>query len=166
VTEGDSPAVPADPAQVAARLRRAVGGLVRATRRADVLDPIPAAVMDLLDREGPMTTADLAASRQVRHQTMAATVKDLKDAGYITAVPHRDDGRKKVLGLTEHGRAALDDDRGSRVRQLAGAIEGTLSNEEVHTLSRALELLERVTAAITGNTSSPGPEPAPITGDW
>jgi DNA-binding MarR family transcriptional regulator len=166
MTEGDSLAVPADPAQVAARLRRAVGGLVRATRRADVLAPIPAAAMDLLDRQGPMTTADLAASRQVRHQTMAATVKDLRDVGYITAVPDQDDGRKKVLSLTARGRAALDDDRGSRVRQLAGAIADTLSDEEVHTLAQALMLLERVTVAITGNIGPPESEPAPITGDW
>ena len=166
MTEGDSPAVPADPAELAARLRAAVGGLVRATRRADVLAPVPSAVMGLLDQEGPMTTADLAATRQVRHQTMAATVKDLRDAGYITAVPDQDDGRKKVLSLTAHGRAALDDDRGSRVRQLADAITGTLTDEEMHALAEALVLLERVTTAITGDISPAGPEPAPVTGDW
>ena len=147
-------------------MRRAVGGLVRATRNADVLAPIPAAVMDLLDREGPMTTADLAARRQVRHQTMAATVKELKDTGYVTAVPHQADGRKKVLSLTADGRAALDNDRTGRVRQLADAIAGALSNEEACALARALVLIERVTAAIAANMRPSGPEPPPITGDW
>jgi hypothetical protein len=54
----------------------------------------------------------------------------------------------------------------ARVSQLAGAIAGTLGDEEVHALALALVLLDRVTAAITGNISPPGAEPAPITGDW
>jgi len=46
---------------VAARLRVSVGEPVLAIRSVNVLSPINTVVMDLLDREGPMTTADLAA---------------------------------------------------------------------------------------------------------
>jgi len=62
-----------------------------------------------------------------------------------------------LSGLTERTKSAASP---------RGAIEGTLSDDEVHALARAIVLLERVTATITGNTSPPGPEPAPITGDW
>ncbi|HEX3488899.1 MAG TPA: MarR family transcriptional regulator [Streptosporangiaceae bacterium] len=166
MTDDDGPAGPADPGQVAARLRLAVAALVRATRGADVLAPIPAAVLDLLDREGPMTTADLAARRQVRHQTMAATVRELHDLGYVAAVPDGADGRKKLLSLTAAGRAVLDDDRQSRVRRLAEAIGRTLSNDERSALAQALPLVERISVTITEETVPPRPERPPITGDW
>jgi DNA-binding MarR family transcriptional regulator len=166
MTDDAGPADPADPGQVAARLRLAVGALVRATRGADGLAPIPAAVLDLLDRDGPMTTADLAARRQVRHQTMAATVSELHNLGYVAAVPDRADGRKKLLSLTAAGRAVLDDDRRGRVRRLAEAIGRTLSNDELSALDRALPLVERITMTITEGSGPPGPERPPITGDW
>jgi DNA-binding MarR family transcriptional regulator len=166
MTDGDGGAGPDDVGQVAVRLRRAVGDLVRATRGDDVLAPIPAGVMDLLDREGPLTTADLAVRRQVRHQTMAATIRELRDLGYVDAVPHPADGRMKVLSLTDAGRSALDDDRKGRVRRLADAIGGSLSGEEVRVLAQALTLIERVTAAVAAGTGPVRPGRSPITGDW
>lgn len=165
VTVSDDPAREANPAQVAARLRTVVGNLVRAARGGDTLAPIPAAVMDLLDREGALTTADLAARRRVRHQTMAVTVTDLRNLGYVDAGPHPVDGRKKVLNLTADGRSALNYDRKGRVKRLSDAV-ATLSDEEVGTLADALELIERVTAAITGDVSSARSGKPPVPGDW
>jgi DNA-binding MarR family transcriptional regulator len=153
-------------ALVAARLRVTVGELVRATRSEDVLSPIPAAAMDLLDRGGPMTTADLAARRQVRHQTMAVTVKELLDDGYLASVPHAVDGRKKLLSLTAAGKRALENDREGRVKRLADAIKDALSDDERHVLFEALGLIARVTVNISARTEHSNNAYGPLTGDW
>ncbi|MBL0885933.1 MarR family winged helix-turn-helix transcriptional regulator [Myceligenerans indicum] len=144
----DSSPPGADPHATAAHLRRAVGDLVRAGRARDGLPPVPAAVMDLLDRNGPMTTSDLAAIRRVRHQTMAATVKELVQAGHVAAVADPADGRKKVLDLTPAGQDALDGDREARLGRLADAMARCLDEHEVRELSAALGLVDRITAAL------------------
>lgn len=157
----------ANPHTVAARLRVTTGELVRAARTADTLPPMKAAVLDLLDRRGPMTTADLAAARQVRHQTMAGTVKELAAAGHVAAVQDAHDGRKKVLHLTPPGRDALDRDRKDRVGRLADALSRTLGHSELQDLADALDLIDRVTAAMSQQADTPGaPDRAPVTGGW
>ncbi len=150
-----------DAARVASHLRRSVGELVRVTRGADALSPIPAAVMDLLDREGPLTTADLASRRQVRHQTMSVTVKELLDAGLLLSIPHRVDGRKKMLDLTPEGRRVLQRDRVRRVTRLTEAIETTLDDQGLRTLARALELIDQVAANVSPGAAVNGGGRAP-----
>lgn len=152
--------------ELAAHLRAAVSALVRSTRSVDRLAPIPAAVLDLLDARGPMTTADLAASRGVRHQTMAATVKELAQAGYLTAGPDPDDARKKILTLTTSGKSALDGDRHQRVGVLAEALDRALDEEDRHTMAHALTLIDRITATLVDTRSSLQVEREPITGAW
>ncbi|WP_377266793.1 MarR family winged helix-turn-helix transcriptional regulator [Peterkaempfera sp. SMS 1(5)a] len=134
---------------MAAHLRAAVSALVRSTRTVDQLAPTPAAVLDLLDVRGPMTTADLAASRGVRHQTMAATVKELTDAGCLTVGPDPDDGRKKILTLTTSGKSAIDADRRRRVGVLAEALDKSLNEDDRHILAHALNLIDRITGTVT-----------------
>lgn len=133
---------------LADHLRTAVSALVRNTRAADRLAPIPSAALDLIDQRGPMTTADLAASRGVRHQTMAATVKDLAGAGYLTARPDPADARKKVLALTPLGKSAIDADRRQRVAILAAAVELTLDGEDRLVLAQSLDLIDRIAEAV------------------
>ena len=154
------------PEQLAGDLRVTVGDLVRATRTADELGPVPAAVLDLLDRHGAMTTADLAARRGVRHQTMAATVKELTSARYVKAHPDPADARKKVLALTRAGKTAIDEDRGARVGLLARTIAGTLDDDERRVLAGALALIGRLTAAMadTGPPAASGRDL--VTGAW
>lgn len=166
-----APAGPSpDSARLAADLRSSVSDLVRAARVADRLGPIPASVLDLLDRRGAMTTADLAAGRQVRHQTMAATVKELIDAGLLATRPDPSDARKKLLGLTPEGKSAIDADREERVGLLAGALEATLDADERRLLAQALTLLDRVTVAVTVAVADAAPvhggDRGPITGAW
>lgn len=160
--------LPEDPSPLAAALRSTIGTLVRATRGTDRLAPIPAAVLDLLDRHGPMTTAELAAGRGVRHQTMAATVKELVDAGYLAARPDPGDARKKVLELTPEGGIAIEADRRGRVSVLARALTEALDDEERRVVAEALSLIDRVTASIdTSNRTEPRNERGTtITGAW
>lgn len=155
------------PQAVAARLRIVAGDLVRAGRAADTLAPVPAAVMDLLDRHGPMTTADLAAARQVRHQTMATTIKELVEGGRVKAVPDASDGRKKLLRLTAIGTSDLERDREARVSRLSAALSRALDSDELRDLARALVLVDKVTEALAQDVrAEPAPDRGPITGDW
>jgi DNA-binding MarR family transcriptional regulator len=103
-----------------------------------------------------MTTADLAAARQVRHQTMAATVKELTDAGLLAAGPDPDDARKKILTLTPSGTAAITEDRQRRVAVLAEALDAALDEAERRDLAHALDLIDRIarSAGRTGSTGS------------
>jgi DNA-binding MarR family transcriptional regulator len=153
------------PAELAADLRRAISALVRTTRPTDELAPSPAAVLDLLDTRGPLTTAELAAARGVRHQTMAATVKDLTEAGHVSAEPDPADARKKLLTLTPSGTSAIRDERRRRVARLADAVDAALDDADRRTLARALELVDRVTNAVAQRRPA-GPDGQPLTGDW
>ncbi|GAA2112107.1 hypothetical protein GCM10009759_54580 [Kitasatospora saccharophila] len=154
------------PDRLAADLRTAVGALVRATRSEDRLAPIPAAVLDLLDLHGALTTAELAAGRGVRHQTMAATVKELTAAGHLAAGDDPSDARKKVLRLTAAGKAAIEQDRRHRVGLLSRALADTLDDAERRELASALTLLGRVTAALAESGAAPRADRGPVTGAW
>ncbi|GGV54536.1 MarR family transcriptional regulator [Streptomyces griseoflavus] len=152
------------PDRLANALRTTVGALVRATRSSDRLASIPATALDLLDRQGPMTTADLAAGRGVRHQTMAATVKELTEAGFLTAGPDPADARKRILALTPEGASVLEADRRDRVGLLARTIADSLNDDEQHLLAQALPVLDRIAAGITQDR--PTADRGPLTGAW
>ncbi|MET8099755.1 MarR family winged helix-turn-helix transcriptional regulator [Streptomyces sp. NPDC005236] len=142
--------------ELAVRLRAVVGTLVRSTRTVDRLASVPAAVLGLLDTRGPMTTADLAATRGVRHQTMAATVRELTEAGFLASRADPGDARRKVLTLTKAGKKALDADRRQRVGVLADALEETLDEEDRRALAHALDLIDRISGSLRGGHSFSG----------
>ncbi|HML50595.1 MAG TPA: MarR family transcriptional regulator [Propionicimonas sp.] len=94
-------------------------------------------------RRGPLTPGELAEVEQVSAPSMTKTVNCLVDKGLVTRTDHPDDGRCKVLTLTDAGLEALAHVAQARddwmVRQLAG-----LSAEERALLRQATELLNRV----------------------
>jgi DNA-binding MarR family transcriptional regulator len=140
--------VPPDPQQTAADLRLAVGRLVRRVRReTSVLPPARMAVLGRLDRDGPLTIADLAAAERVSHQSMTRLVASLREANLVRpAPPPADDRRRKPFALAAAGRAALDAQRTHRSSWLATAIATELTAAEQRTLAAAIPLLDRLTA--------------------
>ncbi|MFE2647115.1 MarR family winged helix-turn-helix transcriptional regulator [Streptomyces nigra] len=135
---------------LAEELRRSIGELVRAVRTVDTMPPGEAAVLGFLDRDGPLTTADLARLRGVTHQSATKSVKDLSAAGLVRAEPHPDDGRKLLLHLTDAGRSRLQRERTLRAGALGAAIRDTFDADEVRQLSESVTLLSRLTARLTG----------------
>lgn len=135
---------------LAEELRRSIGELVRAVRAVDTMPPGEAAILGFLDRDGPLTTADLARLRGVTHQSAAKSVKDLSAAGLVRAEPHPDDGRKLLLHLTDAGRSRLQRERTLRAGALGAAIRDTFDADEVRQLSESVTLLSRLTARLTG----------------
>jgi DNA-binding MarR family transcriptional regulator len=94
-------------------------------------------------RRRSLTPGELAEVEKVSAPSMTRTVNCLVEKGLVTRVDHPDDGRSKVLNLTEDGRATLDRVAQARddwmVRQLQ-----VLSKEERLLLGQATDLLNRV----------------------
>ncbi|MEV4561709.1 helix-turn-helix domain-containing protein [Kitasatospora sp. NPDC049285] len=135
-----------DDNQLAEDLRQTIGQLVRTVRTADTMPPGEAAVLGYLDRNGPLTTADIAQQRGVSHQSAAKAVKELLSQGLVHAEAHPSDGRKLLLNLTPTGSHRLAEERRRRAAWLGTAINDALNPEERDTLAAALPLLSRLTA--------------------
>lgn len=136
-------------------LRLVTGALVRSIEGGNTLPPITSAVLGVLARQGAMTSSDLAARRRVRPQTMAVTVKELLDAGYVATSPHPVDGRKILLDLTDTGRTAVLTDRSGRVRRIAEGLGGGVSAQDLATLEAAVPVLARLVDELGGVLDEP-----------
>ncbi|MEV2255991.1 MarR family transcriptional regulator [Streptomyces sp. NPDC050147] len=133
-------------ATVAAELRTAMGKLSRRVKHEDRIPHGQVAVLGVLDRDGAMTTSDLATDQRVRPQSMARAVGLLLEQGLLTRRAHPTDGRKSLLDLSDAGRAALEAERGRRAGWLTLAIEAELTGEERELLARSATLMERLAA--------------------
>ncbi|MER5257143.1 MarR family transcriptional regulator [Streptomyces sp. NPDC002855] len=133
-------------AAVAAELRTAMGKLSRRVKLEDQMPLGQVAVLGALDRNGAMTTSELAADQRVRPQSMARAVGLLMKQELITRRAHPTDGRKSLVELSPAGQALLEEERGRRADWLARAIEAELTAEERELLARGIGLVERVAA--------------------
>jgi DNA-binding MarR family transcriptional regulator len=134
-----------DPSLLASELRVVLGQLMRRLRGEHRFPIMHGAVLGRLDREGPMSTAELAAAERVRQQSMGQTLSELEAQGLISRRPDEGDRRRTLLDLTDEGRRVLAEDRRRREGWLAEAIEEGFSPEEQETLNQAVRLLERLT---------------------
>lgn len=133
-------------AVVAAELRTAMGKLIRRVKHEDRIPHGQVAVLGVLDRDGAMTTSDLAADQRVRPQSMARAVGLLAEQGLVARRAHPTDGRKSLVDLTDAGRVALEAERGRRAGWLALAIEAELTDDERESLACGVALMERLAA--------------------
>jgi DNA-binding MarR family transcriptional regulator len=136
----------AESAAVATELRTAMGKLTRRVQHEDRIPLGQVSVLGILDRNGAMTTSDLAADQRVRPQSMARAVGLLMQQGLVVRRAHPTDGRKSLMELSPEGRAALEAERGRRAGWLAQAIELELTGEEREELARCAALMERLAA--------------------
>lgn len=130
--------------EVAEGLRIVVGRLVRRLRAGYTVPPHQFGALRAIEASGPQTTSSLAAIEIVRPQSMAHTVQQLDDAGFITREPDPTDGRQKLIGLSEAGRTALAEQRRDVTGWLAEAIEANLTANEHAQLADAVRLLGRL----------------------
>jgi DNA-binding MarR family transcriptional regulator len=138
-----------EPAEIASDLRYIVGQIARRTRERDIVT-LPtrlAETLSYLDREGPMTTSELAERHSVRQQSMAAKLAELDAHGYIERRPHPTDRRKILVAISQDGRDRLNDDRRRRISWLAEAITDRLNSREQRVLANSLSLLDRLIEA-------------------
>jgi DNA-binding MarR family transcriptional regulator len=134
-------------AQLAHELRETLGRVVRRLRAEPGPPLAQFAVLGRLDREGPASISDLAAADRMRPQSMAQTVRDLEDAGYVSRRPDPQDGRRSFVELTPAGLEALRATRARREDWLNQTLERELDADERELVRRALGLLRRVADA-------------------
>jgi len=131
--------------ELAAELRQSIGRVVRAARReTDALPATHTTTLGFLRREGPMTIADLARRRGVKHQGQSRTVGELADLGYVERTVSETDRRVSVIRISPAGLHALQQDMDARTDWLATGIREELDDEERALLARLPELFERV----------------------
>ena len=134
-----------DVSLLASELRVVLGQLMRRLRAEHRFPLMHGAVLGRLDRQGPLSTVELASAERVRPQSMGQTLAELEAQGLVSRRPDEADGRRTLLELTDAGRRTLAEDRGRREGWLAQAIEQGFSAEEQEVLAQAIPLLARLT---------------------
>jgi DNA-binding MarR family transcriptional regulator len=96
-----------------------------------------------LDRYGDLTIGELAAIENVKPPSMTRTINCLQDAGLVTRAAHESDGRQVIVGLTDHAKAVLDEDRRRRDAWLAVHLSD-LAPADLDLLRSVAPLLDRM----------------------
>ena len=135
-------------AELASRLRLVVARLARRLRRETEgeVSPSQLSALSSISRLGPLTLGELSAAEGVRPPTMTRVVACLEEADLVARTPDPDDRRVARVALTSHGQRFLDRSRHRKDAFLASRLQA-LNGEERATLTRAVELLERLAEA-------------------
>ena len=142
----ESPAIAPDrEAELAARLRLVVTRLSRRLRqRGDTgISQSDLSALSTIDRLGPLTLGDLAASERVQPPSMTRVVTHLEEAGLVERQACEKDRRVARVRVTAQGRQLL---RRSRTRKDAYLAERlrTLDLSEQALMAEAVGTLERL----------------------
>ena len=107
-------------------------------------------VLGWLEREGPMTNADLAAAERVTPQTMMRATADLVTSDLISRADNPSDGRSRLISLSEAGSRILDQVQ-PVLDPVRHAVLADFSEDE---LAGAELMLDRLLGGIAKVTSS------------
>jgi DNA-binding MarR family transcriptional regulator len=145
VTPLDEPRT--DKAILAAQQLRVVFSRLRRRLRelapGDDLTPSELAVLTELGKFGPATASELARKEGMTGQSMGVKVGALEQRGYLRRSADPQDGRRRLLELTDAGRERYAGDRRAREEWFVGVLE-QLDEAELDTIVAALDLLDRV----------------------
>ncbi|WP_250456142.1 MarR family transcriptional regulator [Caballeronia sp. ATUFL_M2_KS44] len=130
---------------VVSDLTLAVGQLLRRLRstHSGDLNLSQSSVLARLERDGPMTTADLARAESMKPQSMKTILASLEEEACVEREPHPTDGRQILFAITRKG---LDE----RKRRTAAKRDWLLTKLEefdahdVATLAAAIPLIRRL----------------------
>ena len=101
----------------------------------------------LLDR--PRRITELAAREGVTQPAITSLVNRLEARGWVQRQGDPSDARVVLVGLTTHGRQVVERLRGE-YRALLHEEMATLDDDDVRTLARAIEILDRLVERLTG----------------
>lgn len=107
------------------------------------LTPTSVAALATIERHGPLTPSEIAEIERVKRPTITRTLGCLEREGLIDRAPDPQDGRSSLISVNGTGRERLRRLRGRKNAYLARRMRG-MSAEEVETLERAAEILERM----------------------
>ncbi len=132
----------------AAQLRMAIVRMARRLRQeaageASGLTPTSTSALASIDRFGPLTPSELAEIERVKRPTMTRTLGCLEREGLVERTPDPADGRSSLIAVNAVGRERLRRLRGRKNAYLARGMR-ELDADEVRTLERAAEILDRI----------------------
>jgi DNA-binding MarR family transcriptional regulator len=132
----------------AAKLRMAVVRTARRLRQEAAVEttgltPTSVAALGTIERHGPLTPSEIAEIERVKRPTVTRTLGCLEREGLVDRAPDPGDGRSSLVSLNAAGRDRLKRLRGRKNLYLARRMRG-LSAEEIETLERAAEILDRM----------------------
>jgi len=132
----------------AAHLRTAIVRTARRLRQEAAaettgLTPTSVAALATIERHGPMTPSEIAAIERVKRPTITRTLGCLEREGLIDRTPDPTDRRSALVEINGAGRERLRRLRSRKNAYLARRMRD-LTDEEVETLERAAEILERM----------------------
>jgi DNA-binding MarR family transcriptional regulator len=132
----------------AAHLRTAIVRTARRLRQEAAaetsgLTPTSVAALATIERHGPLTPSEIAEIERVKRPTITRTLGCLEREGLIDRAADPADGRSSLVNVNGAGRERLRRLRGRKNAYLARRMKD-LTDEEVETLERATEILERM----------------------
>lgn len=107
------------------------------------LTPTSVAALATIERHGPLTPSEIAEIERVKRPTITRTLECLQREGLIDRARDPEDGRSALVSINGAGRARLRRLRGRKNAYLARRMRD-LTDEEVETLERAAEILDRM----------------------
>ncbi|WP_157764939.1 MarR family winged helix-turn-helix transcriptional regulator [Acidovorax delafieldii] len=133
------------PKALAESLREVVGDFVRLTRdQAGTPSTARSETLGILDRQGSMSIASLAAHRNVRHQSMRLVVAQLESESLVARMSDPADGRSQLITLTHAGTEFVRLSRHARSLHIETAIAAELSEQERQDLAKGVSVLKRL----------------------
>jgi DNA-binding MarR family transcriptional regulator len=132
-------------AETAARLRLAIVRTARRMRQeagAD-LSPTLIAALASIDRHGPLTPSELADMERIKRPTATRIAAALEKDGLSERAADPTDGRACLLSTSREGRALIKRVRSRKNAYISRRLR-KLGDEDVETLERAAEVLERM----------------------
>lgn len=126
---------------------RAVLALGRRLRAQRPVGSVPLSALSLMGTlavRGPMPATELAAAERLKPQSLTRLMDALEKDGLIARRPSPDDGRARLVALTEAGRAVLGADLSAREAWLKAAMAAHLSPSERRALAAAAAAMAKL----------------------
>ena len=132
-------------AETAARLRLAIVRTARRMRQeaGGELSPTLIAALATIERHGPLTPSELADIERVKRPTATRIAAALEKDGLIERAADPTDGRACLLSISREGKALVKRVRSRKNAYISRRLR-KLGDEDVETLERAAEVLERM----------------------
>lgn len=129
----------------AVRLRSAITRTARRLRQSagSELGPASVAALSTINRLGPMTPSELAASEGIQRPTVTRIIARLQEHELIERSSDPEDGRCSLISATADGRKLLSRLRHRKDAYLTSRMRH-LSDRDVATLRRAASILEQM----------------------
>jgi len=135
-------------------VRVAVGRIARRMRQLygdspeGALTITEAGLLSRLEREGPASPSELAATERVTPQAIAPVVRTLENRGLVARTKRLDDGRRTTVTITTAGQRAAAGHQRVVMERLSDALSRQLTAAERKQFAAALPLLNRVADAM------------------